>query len=355
MTEPISIRSTKPAAAVGRHLSTLVAACGALLLVIMPGCEKKRADETARTDSASAPVAMDEEPISPIPRGQPSSLDARKVALGNKLFHEPALSRDNSISCASCHPLDRGGMDRLPRSLGINGQHGEVNAPTVFNSASSFAQFWDGRASTMEEQIDGPVLSSFEMGATWDEVLKKLRDTPAYVAAFKEIYADGVQSQNVKNTIAEFERSLTTPDSRFDRYLRGDASALNTDEKNGYLKFKAYGCISCHQGVNIGANLFQRMGVIGDYFSDRGNLTKADLGRFNVTGREEDRHVFKVPSLRNVAVTAPYFHDSSAQTLEDAVAVMAKYQLGRPLPPKDMEDIVKFLRTLTGEYEGKPL
>ena len=355
MPEPTSIKRVKPAPADRRRLRPLVAAGGVLLLAVLSGCEKRRDDDAVRADPASVPVAMDEEPILPIPREQPSSLDARKVALGKKLFHEPALSHDNSLSCASCHPLDRGGMDRLPRSPGINGQLGEVNSPTVFNSALNFAQFWDGRASTLEEQIDGPVLSPFEMGTSWDEILKKLRDTPAYVAAFKEIYSDGVQSRNVKSAIAEFERSLITLDSRFDRYLRGDPFALTADEKNGYLKFKGYGCISCHQGMNIGANLFQRMGVIGDYFADRGNLTKADLGRFNVTGREEDRHVFKVPSLRNVAVTAPYFHDSSAQTLEDAVAVMAKYQLGRPLPPKDMEDIVKFLRTLTGEYGGKPL
>jgi cytochrome c peroxidase len=355
MTNPTSIKRPKPSTTDLRRLWPLVVASGAVLLAVLPGCEKRSVGDAARSDPASAPIAMDEEPIFPIPRGQPQSLDARKVALGNKLFHEPVLSRDNSISCASCHPLDRGGMDSRPRSIGINGQQGDVNAPTVFNSAFNFAQFWDGRASTMEEQIDGPVLSAVEMGSTWDEILKKLSDTPGYVAAFKDIYADGVQSQNVKNAIAEFERSLTTLDSRFDRYLRGDPFALTPDEKSGYLKFKSYGCISCHQGMNIGANLFQRMGVIGDYFADRGNLTKADLGRFNVTGREEDRHVFKVPSLRNVAVTAPYFHDSSAQTLEDAVAVMAKYQLGRPLPPKDMEDIVKFLRTLTGEYGGKPL
>jgi cytochrome c peroxidase len=354
MTEPKSIKRPKPATK-GRRLRPSVVAGAVVLLSLLPGCEKNRSDPAGRADSPSGPVAMSGEPISPVPRVHPSSLDARKIALGKKLFHEPALSRDNSISCASCHPLDRGGMDRLPRSVGINGRQGEVNAPTVFNSAFSFAQFWDGRAATMEDQIDGPVLSAVEMGSTWDEVLKKLRDTPAYAAAFKEIYSDGVQSRNVKNAIAEFERSLITLDSRFDRYLRGDPFALTADEKNGYLKFKGYGCISCHQGVNIGANLFQRMGVIGDYFADRGNPSKADLGRFNVTGREEDRHVFKVPSLRNVAVTAPYFHDGSALTLEDAVAVMAKYQLGRPLPPKDMEDIVKFLRTLTGEYEGKPL
>jgi cytochrome c peroxidase len=246
-------------------------------------------------------------------------------------------------------------MDRIFRSKGTRGADSEVNSPTVFNSALNFAQFWDGRAETLEDQVDGPVQSTREMDGNWDLILPKLRADPAYAAAFAEIYPDGLRQLNVKNAIAEFERTLLTPNSRFDRHLRGDASALTAEEKSGYLKFKSYGCVSCHQGVNIGANLFQRMGVIGDYFADRGNLTKADLGRFNVTGQEHDRHVFKVPSLRNVAVTPPYFHDGSAQTLEDAVAVMAKYQLGRPLPPQDLSEIVKFLRTLTGEFEGKPL
>jgi cytochrome c peroxidase len=203
--------------------------------------------------------------------------------------------------------------------------------------------------------VDGPVQSVFEMGSTWEQVLGKLRGDPTYAAAFTTLYPEGLGREAVKNAIAEFERSLLTPRSRFDRHLEGDTGALTAEEKAGYLKFKSYGCISCHQGVNIGANLFQRMGVIGDYFADRGNITKADLGRFNVTGQEADRHVFKVPSLRNVAVTAPYFHDGSAATLEEAVAVMAKYQLGRPLPPQDLADIVKFLGTLTGEFEGKPL
>jgi cytochrome c peroxidase len=296
---------------------------------------------------------VDQEPILPLPLEPTVALDARKVALGRKLFHDPRLSADDSLSCASCHPLDRGGMDGLHRAKGLGGVDGEVNTPTVFNSALNFAQFWDGRAETLEDQIDSPVQSPREMGASWDVILRKLGQDPAYLANFAEIYPDGLRHPNIKDSIAEFERSLLTPNSRFDRHLRGDASALSAEEKSGYLKFKSYGCVSCHQGVNIGANLFQRMGVIGDYFADRGNVTKADLGRFNVTGQEADRHVFKVPSLRNVAVTAPYFHDGSAQTLEEAVAVMAKYQLGRPLPPQDLSDIVKFLGTLTGEFEGR--
>lgn len=164
-----------------------------------------------------------------------------------------------------------------------------------------------------------------------------------------------MQRENVKDAIAEFERSLSTPNSRFDRWLRGDDNAITAEELEGYRKFKSYGCVSCHQGVNIGGNMFETLGAVREYFAERGNVSKADLGRFNVTGKEEDRHVFKVPSLRNVALTSPYFHDGSAKTLDEAVRVMARYQLGRPLPDADAALLVKFLQTLTGEYNGRRL
>jgi len=293
------------------------------------------------------------EPIRPIPQSVP--LDAAKVALGHKLFDEPRLSHDNTVSCASCHNLKTGGVDHRVHSLGINQAEGVINAPTVFNSGLHFKQFWDGRADSLEEQVDGPTQDVNEMGSTWPEILAKLEHSSAYVNAFKEIYPDGIQHQNVKNALAEFERSLITPNSRFDRYLRGDDTAITAEEKQGYLKFKTYGCIACHQGVDVGGNMFQPLGILGDYFGDRGKVTKADFGRFNVTGHDEDKFVFKVPSLRNVALTAPYFHDGSAQTLEQAVTTMAKYQLGRELPPRDLEQVVLFLKSLTGQYEGKPL
>ncbi|MEQ2006919.1 MAG: cytochrome-c peroxidase [Limisphaerales bacterium] len=299
------------------------------------------------------PAQARREPITPIPASLP--LDARRVALGRQLFHDPQLSRDNTISCATCHALTKGGTDQLPRSVGISQATGHVNAPTVFNSGFNFKQFWDGRADTLEDQVDGPLQNALEMGAVWDEVLAKLRRAPAYATAFKEAYPDGVQRKNVKHAIAEFERSLLTPNSPFDRWLRGEAGALSEDAEAGYQKFKNYGCVSCHQGVSAGGNMFQPLGVIGDYFTDRGNITKADHGRFNVTGKDADKFVFKVPTLRNIALTAPYFHDGSATTLEEAVGVMAKYQLGRPLPPKDVRDIVKFLQSLTGELAGRPL
>lgn len=297
--------------------------------------------------------SRDHEPIKPIPLT--FHLDARKVALGRALFHEPKLSHDNTLSCASCHDLGKGGVDGRPHSIGIHQAEGPINAPTVFNSGLNFKQFWDGRAATLEEQVDGPVQAAGEMGSTWDEVVGKLRATPSYVASFKEIFPNGIHPQNIRVAMAEFERSLTTPNSRFDKYLRGDDSALTEDEKEGYQKFKTHGCTSCHQGVNVGGNMFETFGAMADYFGQRGHVTKVDFGRFNVTGHEADRFAFKVPSLRNIALTAPYFHDGSVTNLEDAVKVMGRHQLGEPLSDEEVALIVKFLKTLTGEYEGKPL
>ncbi len=329
---------------------------GALVLLLLAACSRSqsvapRPAPAAAEKNFAAVEPLPQEPIMPIPLT--IVLDARKIALGQKLFHDPILSHDGSVACASCHPLNRGGTDHRPHSIGIGGQAGAVNAPTVFNSGLNFRQFWDGRADSLESQIDGPTQSPAEMGATWDEMLGRLRRDAGYTAAFNAIYPRGVQRENVKDAIAEFERSLLTPNARFDRFLRGDATALTAAEQAGYAKFKNYGCASCHQGVNVGANMFQRMGAMRDYFADRGHLTAADYGRFNVTHNAADKFFFKVPSLRNVALTAPYFHDGTAQTLEEAVTVMAKYQLGRPLPPEDLADIVQFLRTLTGEYEGR--
>jgi len=298
-------------------------------------------------------VANIAEPIKPIP--VELKLDPRKVVLGGKLFHDPLLSGDNTISCASCHGLGTGGVDGRKVSTGIHGAVGEINAPTVFNSTFNFKQFWDGRAATLEEQAGGPVVNEKEMGAKWEDVLRKLRTAPGYAATFQEMFSDGIQPAHVQEVIAEFERSLVTPNARFDRFLRGTATALSAEEKAGYAKFKSYGCTSCHQGINVGGNMFETLGAVQDYFTERGHVTKADFGRFNVTGKEEDRYVFKVPSLRNVALTAPYFHDGSAPTLADAVRVMTKHQLGRSMPDEDVQLIVKFLNTLTGEYNGRPL
>jgi cytochrome c peroxidase len=266
------------------------------------------------------------------------------------MFHDKRLSKDNSLSCASCHEIAKGGVDGRQFAVGIKGQVGPINTPTVLNSGLNFRQFWNGRAATLEEQAAGPVHNPGEMGSNWQEVLGKLNQDKAVVGKFRAAYRDGLQPKNIQDAIATFERSLITP-SRFDRYLNGESNAINGDEKQGYQLFKNYGCVACHQGQGVGGNMFQTFGVLGNYFKDKGKITEADLGRFAVTKNELDRHVFKVPSLRNVELTAPYFHDGSAKTLEEAIDVMFRYQLGRTAPAADKALIVKFLKTLTGEKE----
>lgn len=294
-----------------------------------------------------------EEPILPIP--SEIRTNATVSTLGEKLFNDPILSQDNKISCSTCHSLSFGGTDHLARSMGMNGRIGTINAPTVFNSAYNFTQFWDGRAVNLEDQLDAHIYSEFELGTNWEVIMDKLNGSPEYVSEFSAIYKDGIQINNIKNAIATFERSLVTPNSRFDRYLQGDQDILTDEEKAGYEQFKTVGCVSCHQGINVGGNLFQKFGMIGDYFNDRGKPTNYDLGRYNFTKKERDKYVFKVPSLRNVEHTFPYFHDGSAKTLEDAVEKMSKYQLGRKFSRQEIDSIVKFLKTLNGEYRGKPL
>lgn len=256
--------------------------------------------------------------IRPIPEYQISDPDL--VSLGRELFNDKRLSKDNSISCASCHSLNNGGADGRNVPIGIKQQAGNINTPTVFNSSLNFRQYWDGRADNLNDQIDGPIENAAEMGSNWSDVLTALKQEPNYRKKFKQLFKDGITVNNVKTAIVEFEHTLVTPNSRFDQYLKGKEGAITTSELNGYNLFKEYGCISCHQGVAVGGNLFQKLGVMKDYFSDRGNITKSDYGRFNVTQQESDRFVFKVPSLRNVELTAPYFHDATAKTLEDAVS-----------------------------------
>ncbi len=330
-------------------IGTIVVAIvmGVLLLHLWPQGATQAVDYTA------SPPIESNEPIQPI---EPlTNLDPGKIGLGRKLFHDRRLSHDNQVACADCHNLKTGGTDRKARSIGINGTVGLINSPTVFNSGFNFSQFWDGRASSLEKQIDGPVQNKIEMDSSWPEVIGKLKTSPEYVHSFFQIYGGDISGDHIKDSIAEFERSLSTPNSRFDRYLRHDTSALTPREQQGYNLFKSFGCASCHQGMNAGGNMYQKLGVMGPYFSDRGHLTRADQGRFNVTGDPKDIYMFKVPSLRNVELTPPYFHDGNAATLADAVRMMAKYQLGRHLSEEEIELIVEFLKTLTGELNGKPL
>lgn len=301
------------------------------------------------TESVTAKETISKEPITPIPIH--SSVDKQKATLGKLLFHDNRLSGDNTISCASCHPLNNAGVDGMKFSKGIKGKLGVINTPTVFNSGFSFVQFWDGRALSLEEQIEGPIHNQKEMGADWLSIRVKLIQDKNYIDLFKKIYGDtGISALTIKDAIAAFERTLNTPNSRFDQYLRGQKDAITEREFEGYNLFKSYGCSSCHQGVLVGGNLFEKMGMFDDYFLKRGNITESDYGRFNVTGLEEHRYEFKVPSLRNVALTSPYFHDGSAATLQDAIGIMSKYQLGRQMTKEEIDKITGFLHTLTGEF-----
>lgn len=297
--------------------------------------------------------AQGSEPIKPIPLE--IKLDARKVSLGEKLFFDKRVSEDGTIACFACHGYGTGGADRTPLSRGIGGQEGTVNAPSIFNLAFNSRFSWDGRNESLEDQILKLMVNPTVMGTTWEKLSARLNAQPDYVEAFKSVFGAPANAKNISEAIVAFERSLVTPNARFDKFLRGDKGAITADEQRGYERFKAYGCIACHQGTNVGGNMFQVFGVMGDYFKKRGKITTADLGRFNQTKNEADKHVFRVPSLRNVALTPPYFHDGSAATLDDAVDIMFQYQLGRPAPKGDKELIIKFLRTLTGEFKGKPL
>jgi cytochrome c peroxidase len=324
-------------------------ASAALASAMALGCEKEVQEGLSLRAESTRQVG-------PITRIEPvTGLDPARVALGEKLFHEPRLSGNGALSCSGCHDLSRAGVDRLPLSFGISGQPTHVNTPTVFNAALNFRQFWDGRAISLEDQVEGPLLGPDEMGSSCPSVLSILQADAAFAQRFKESYRDGVTPANVKNALATFERSLSTPDAPFDRYLAGVTDSVGQEAVHGYELFTSYGCSSCHQGRSVGGNMFQRLGIGGDYSTDRGHETEADLGRFNVTHDEADRYVFKVPSLRNVARTAPYFHDGTVTQLDEAVRLMARYQLVRDLDDADVRSLVAFLESLTGEYRGRPL
>jgi cytochrome c peroxidase len=302
---------------------------------------------------AATGAAPTEEPITPVPVAQ--RLDADKVALGERLFHDARLSRGDRLACASCHVLAAGGDDGRAQPPGADGRPLTYNAPTVFNVALSARLNWRGNFRSLEEQAEAVLLDPRLMGTSWPELLGKLAAEPGYAGAFEAVYGKGPTSWQVLDALATYERSLLTANAPFDRYLAGARDALTASEAQGYALFKAYGCVACHQGANIGGNLFQKFGVFADPPAEKPALTPADQGRFTVTGLEDDRRVFRVPSLRNVAVTAPYFHDGRTTSLEEAVGIMAKSQLGRVLSEAEIGLIASFLRTLTGEHRGRPL
>lgn len=295
------------------------------------------------------------EPVRPIV--PPTDIDSAKVALGFSLYHDARLSTDNTVSCASCHGLETVGVDNRQYSEGVAGQFGGVNAPTVYNAVYNFVQFWDGRAKTLAEQAAGPPLNPVEMASTsFDEIIAKLQADREFAKSFLAVYPDGITQENITDAIEEFERTLVTPNAPFDKYLRGDVTAISDAQKDGYELFKKYDCATCHVGPNLGGQSYELMGLRRHYFTERGTeLTNEDNGRFKETGQERDRHRFKVPGLRNVALTWPYYHDGTRVTLEDAVRDMARYQSGVELDDAQVAQIVDFLNSLTGEYKGATL
>lgn len=291
--------------------------------------------------------------FSPLPEkvfSPDNPLTKEKIQLGRMLYFDQRLSRNRDVSCNSCHDLATYGVDHTAVSTGDRGQHGSRNAPSVYNAAAHVAQFWDGRAPNVEEQAKGPVLNPKEMAMKSPaEVEGVLRGIPGYVSAFKEAFPEEAQPvtfDNMAKAIAAFERVLITP-SRWDRFLNGDSTALTANERLGFMSFRMAGCAMCHNGPAIGATSFQRLGRVKAW------PNRTDQGRYEVTKDQEDRMVFKVPSLRNVAMTAPYFHDGSVQTLEEAIRMMGEHQLGRTLSPQEISNIAAWLRTLTGQLPAE--
>ena len=295
------------------------------------------------------------EPVRPI--DQELEYDAAKAALGYALFHDTRLSVDNTVSCASCHALETAGVDNHQYSHGVNDQLGGVNAPTVYNAVYNFVQFWDGRAATLAAQAAGPPLNPVEMASeSFEQIISKLNADKKFAKAFKAVYPDGITEANLTDAIEQFERTLVTPNSAFDKWLRGDDAAITAEQLEGYELFKKYDCATCHAGPNLGGLSYELMGLRRHYFAERGlEMTHEDNGRFKETGLERDRHRFKVPGLRNVEHTWPYYHDGTRETLEEAVKDMGIYQSGVELSDAQVASIVSFLKSLTGEYKGQPI
>lgn len=296
------------------------------------------AGATALTSSALA-----QEPITPIRPAQ--NINLAQAELGKKLYFDPRLSKSGFISCNSCHNLSMGGTDNIKTSIGDHWQQGPINAPTVLNSSLNVAQFWDGRAADLKEQAGGPIANPGEMAFTHTLAVDMLKSIPGYVQEFKLVFgSDDIDIDMITDAIAEFEKTLVTPNSPFDKWLLGEQDALSSDALAGYQLFKTSGCTACHNGSAAGGNTFQKMGIVEPYKS-----TSPVEGRSAVTGKDADRFNFKVPTLRNVEMTYPYFHDGEAETLTEAVDVMGRLQLGKKFTDAENAQIVAFLKSLTGD------
>lgn len=281
--------------------------------------------------------------ITPLPTNIP--YDKEKAMLGKQLYMDTSLSKDGKVSCNTCHDLKRYGVDNEIFSIGADGVLDEpFNSPTTFNSVFNFVQFWDGKAKNLADQAKNPFINPKEMALKDEaEVVKRVEANAKYKASFDKIYGE-ITMQNITDAIAEFEKTLITPNAPFDRYLNGDENAISSQAKRGWEAFKSNGCVACHQGQNIGGTMYQKIGIFEPY------PNQENLGRYEITKIESDKMVFKVPSLRNVAKTAPYYHDGSIPTLDACVQFMAYYQLGKFLDQQTVDDIVAFLESLTGEF-----
>jgi len=319
----------------------VILALVAAILLVLNGCES--------TPKAVAIDAAKLKMFQPLPASMASDKNPAndaKITLGRMLYYEPRLSKNHDVSCNTCHLLDKYGVDLEPTSTGHKRQKGGRNAPTVFNAAAHFAQFWDGRAADVEEQAKGPMTNPIEMAMPSEKnVLAVLTSMPEYVDLFKKAFPDdknAVSFDNAAKAIAAFERGLTTP-ARWDKFLQGDQTALTDAEKAGFNKYMEAGCQACHMGALLGGSIYQKLGAVEPWEDTK------DLGRFAVTKQEADKMMFKVPSLRNIEKTGPYFHDGSIATLEQAVKEMGTHQLGKQLTDADVASIVTWLKSLTGE------
>jgi cytochrome c peroxidase len=280
--------------------------------------------------------------IRPLP--QKIDVDLAKAKLGRTLFSETLLSSDRSTACASCHDFNHGGADPRPVSLGVGNREGNIQSPTVYNARFNFKQFWNGRADSLREQAEGPIHNPAEMDLNEMVIEKRLNGRDDYKKAFKSVYGTkSIRYEQVIDAIVEFENALVTPNSKFDRYLRSETQ-LSEAEQEGYKRFKKLGCITCHNGINIGGNSFQKIGIFKPYAFD-----PAIPDLHALTKQEEHKNVFKVPTLRNISQTAPYFHDGKAATLRDAIRTMSYHNLGITLDEESADLLVRFLRTLDGE------
>ena len=289
---------------------------------------------------ASVQAAEPIDPIEPVEVKNPAL-----VELGKMLFFEPRLSRSGFISCNSCHNLATGGVDNLQTSIGDRWAQGPINSPTVLNSFGQVAQFWDGRAKTLAEQAAGPIANPLEMASTHEMAVKVIASIPGYAPYFKKAFGDTeVNIKRITEAMAEFERTLVTPNARFDKWLKGDKNAITQQELNGYKLFKESGCTICHNGAQLGGQSFQKMGVVRPY-----KTTNTAEGVKAISGRDQDRMTFKVPMLRNIELTYPYFHDGAVWSLEESVSIMGDLQLGKRYTKQEINDITAFLKTLTGD------